>query len=754
MRKTLLILAVMLAGTAVMKAAPGLSLLDTLRVPCVLVEFRDVQFVSPDPQRYFDRLLNEEGFSERNATGSVRDFYADNSLGAFIPVFDVLGPVRLDKYRAYYGRDEIRDGVRADAMADLALVEACKKLDPDTDFSVYDADEDGILDVLMFIYAGHDQSQGGPPEAIWAHQWWLSRSATQTLQETMLDGLLADVYCCAPELSGREGESLTGIGIVCHEFGHTLGLPDFYDLDTADGEAAADLGAYSTMCGGLFNNDGRTPPCFNAEERRILGWLDFDRLPELQPGPQQLASIRTGSAYRTPTGTEGEYFLYEFRDGTGWDAALPAGLVIYHVDRSERLTEGISAAARWENWREHGGINNLPGHPCFYIIPSALPIAPGNLVFPGLSRCYAYEPAGWDGNRTGWQITNIGLEAGRLNVFVQQDAGVNLNGYVRDVDGQAVSGATVRVQDSELWVLTQRDGYYRLDLPEELDRSIFTLQVSKDGWRPQLIDLSMDGKRVLSVPVTLRREGEADEATLSKYDRSATMGYYSKPGIGAVRFTPQDLAPYVGDVLSQVTFFPYLQRWFEGDIWLTVDIGGKRVLSRQVETPSYGLYFRNTVDISDAGIVIPEGEDIYIGYGSRSTDGFYVGTVYPGAPDNSYYAPFSLEVSEWKPMYVERAGLYMNVALSASVQEQAAASDLTELGYSYIQTTGDWCAGSVPEVRLVVPEGIPEPAVSWFLDGRPLDSETVPESGRHVLEAHVQWSASKTEILKKIIDIQ
>ncbi|MBR4735671.1 MAG: immune inhibitor A, partial [Bacteroidales bacterium] len=156
--------------------------LDTLRVPCVMLQFSDVKFEGEAPEAYFNPILNEEGYSEGKATGSVRDYFMDNSLGAFTPVFDVFGPVTLSRYRAYYGRDVIEDGVRADFAADEALAEACLALDEQVDFSRYDADEDGVLDMVLFIYAGYDQSQGGPQDAIWAHHWNLSKSSNPELR--------------------------------------------------------------------------------------------------------------------------------------------------------------------------------------------------------------------------------------------------------------------------------------------------------------------------------------------------------------------------------------------------------------------------------------------------------------------------------------------------------------------------------------------------------------------------------------------
>ena len=93
------------------------------------------------------------------------------------------------------------------------------------------------------------------------------------------------------------------------------------------------------MDSGSYNNNGRTPPYFNIEERVLLGWLNWDEVVREFPksGTYTLPSVHENIAYMTPTDQDGEYFLYECRGTNGWDAALPAhGLIVYHVYKSDR----------------------------------------------------------------------------------------------------------------------------------------------------------------------------------------------------------------------------------------------------------------------------------------------------------------------------------------------------------------------------------------------------------------------------------
>ena len=724
--------------------------LDTLKVPCVLVEFSDVRFEGETPGDYFNAILNEEGYSEGIATGSVRDYFKDNSLGAFIPVFDVYGPVTLSRYRAYYGRDVIVDGVRADAAADEALSEACQALQEDVDFSQYDTDEDGVLDMILFIYAGHDQSQGGPQDAIWAHHWSMSKSANPALRNIEIDCVKLDSYFCAPELRGRDGKNLSGIGLIAHEFGHALGLPDFYDQVGAGSAKAPDLGEFALMCYGSGNNFGFTPPYLNAEERIMLGWMDRESLQELQPGRQVLSAIENNTAYVIPTQTEGEYFILEYRDSKGWDAPLPEGLVLYHVDRSEAY------APRWENWITPGlGINDDSSHPCFYIVPSYSGVREaGNMVFPGISLTSAFEPRDWAGNLVSCQLTNIELTQDGVSLYAQFDSGPNINGYVRNVYGEPVEGASVSV--GEEVTLSDHEGHFFIPV-ENGKRGSMVLNASAPGYRHFSTRVSLGSSRVISVPVTLRRESEGDDKILSKYDSRQRRGYYNKPGLGAVKYTVKDLSPYAGSLLMQIDFYPYILNSFQGEIYVTVDIGRERVLTKLVETPVYGIYFKNSVDVSDAGIVIPEGEDVYIGYGSAESGNgsFFLGTVYPGEKNNSYWSQFSPEKSSWSPMYVERADITMNLMIEAKIQEQTGAHDLSLLGYSYINPgKGNWQQGDYFQLELITLENSPKSNVTWLFDGRKVFGAIILEGGYHVLEAVIEYSSGVKETIRKEFNVQ
>ena len=58
-------------------------------------------------------------------------------------------------------------------------------------------------------------------------EWELS-DPTNYGRSVKLDGVTVDTYACGSELMGISGKTLDGIGTMCHEYSHCLGLPDFY----------------------------------------------------------------------------------------------------------------------------------------------------------------------------------------------------------------------------------------------------------------------------------------------------------------------------------------------------------------------------------------------------------------------------------------------------------------------------------------------------------------------------------------------
>lgn len=290
----------------------------------ILVEFTDVKFKNSDSQTLFNRISNEAGYNEGYFQGSVKDYFLAQSRGQFELDFDVVGPVKLAHNMKYYGGN---DANGSDLHPGEMVAEACKGVDSKVDFSNYDWDGDGEVDQVYVIYAGYGEADSGKENTIWPHEWQLS-GASMALT---LDGVKVDTYACSSELNGA-GE-VGGIGTMCHEFSHCMGIPDMYDTGYSGNFG---MGPFDLMDYGAYNEDGYKPCGYTAYERMISGWIDPI---EVRKGAElsvtgMKALTEGGEAYKLiNSGNEDEYFLVENRQYSGWDESLPkSGVLITHVD--------------------------------------------------------------------------------------------------------------------------------------------------------------------------------------------------------------------------------------------------------------------------------------------------------------------------------------------------------------------------------------------------------------------------------------
>lgn len=335
---------------------------EVIRKRCLvlLAEFKDVKMSFA--RERFENLMN-------TGESSVKNYLNDQFLGRYEFTFDVAPIVTLSQTHQYYGKNS--NG--KDSRAAEAVAEACRLAAANgTDFSIYDTDNDSKVDDILLFYAGKDESEGGGDDCIWSHAWKLSAANIKLT----LNGKVIDSYAATSELSLRSSGKyqFKTIGTICHEYSHSLGLADMYDTDYggSGGEADGLWKSTALMDKGNFNNDGRTPPYYNAIDRDMLG---IGQCEELKEGHYVLEPINlNGRFLRMDTANEGEYYLIECRTNTGWDIYTRCkGLAIYHIDKSAKLTghspvyeRDASAAERWTS----NEVNCRPQHQCADMIES------------------------------------------------------------------------------------------------------------------------------------------------------------------------------------------------------------------------------------------------------------------------------------------------------------------------------------------------------------------------------------------------
>ena len=240
----------------------------------VLIEFNDKQFSRPDFYDILNNMVNQEnytGYTDVNGqpvacTGSVHDYYSDNSGAKFQPQFDVVGPYTVD-YSQYDGGNKYIQIINA----------ALDAADDDVDFSEYDGDGDNYVDLVFFIIAGNGANYGGNN----GNLWWPHRSIVYDPNTYYLinkDNVYFYDYASSVELYGWTDYPNTvhidGIGTICHEFSHVLGLPDFYDSNYGTDGQSNHPGDWSVMAGGCYLNDSRTPVGYSLYERYSVGFTN------------------------------------------------------------------------------------------------------------------------------------------------------------------------------------------------------------------------------------------------------------------------------------------------------------------------------------------------------------------------------------------------------------------------------------------------------------------------------------------------
>ena len=320
----------------------------------ILAQFQDVKFKKTKAD--FENLLNQRGY---NGTGSAKDYYEDQFGEGWEFNFEVSDIVTLPEKLKHYGENDSKGyDLRVAKMA----WEACKAADPYVNFASFDEDKDGEVENVYIFYAGYDEAElHDDPDLIWAHQFYIFNDIEPVDGVTKLDGVWVNRYACSSELTDRG--LLCGIGTFCHEYGHTLGLPDFYDTNYDEDGRQIAAGLWkktSLMDGGNYNNNSATPPNLNCIERYILGLTEPEKLQKGQTYTLEPVH-KNGDCYILETDIKGEYFLFEYRSNEGWDKYIGGyGMLVYHIDEDEQ-EEGVS---KWEQ----NTINADPGHQCADLI--------------------------------------------------------------------------------------------------------------------------------------------------------------------------------------------------------------------------------------------------------------------------------------------------------------------------------------------------------------------------------------------------
>jgi immune inhibitor A len=255
---------------------------------------------------YYKNLL----FSEKPGASSVRNFYIENSSGAYAVNGVVENWVKLPYNEAAYGSDYcgdivcgrdiqryLEDALNAWYQGQVAAGKTDDQINAylsqfdKWDRYDYDGDgnfnePDGYIDHFQSIHAGAGEETGGGAQgadAIWSHRSYTNSAGIGSVGPDFnkFGGVQVGHskfwvfdYTVEPENGG--------VGVFAHEFGHDLGIPDEYDTSGNTGGAENSTGFWTPWSSGSYGSDGtpengigNRPFSMSAWDKLVFGWLDY-----------------------------------------------------------------------------------------------------------------------------------------------------------------------------------------------------------------------------------------------------------------------------------------------------------------------------------------------------------------------------------------------------------------------------------------------------------------------------------------------
>lgn len=151
---------------------------------------------------------------------------------------------------------------------------------------------------------------------------------------TTIDGKEISAHGINSELNSNKGNYITGIGVICHEFSHTMGIPDLYPYNPKAYVNNQEPESWDLMDAGEYGNEGYTPVPYCAWELDIMGWNAGIETLDKEPKQITMEPYFSGNrkAYKIEA-DNGEYLLLQNLQRTGWGKGyMSHGLLIYRID--------------------------------------------------------------------------------------------------------------------------------------------------------------------------------------------------------------------------------------------------------------------------------------------------------------------------------------------------------------------------------------------------------------------------------------
>lgn len=273
---------------------------------CILIRFPDV--VDTVSQQEVSNFCNQTGYTGFGNSGSVRDYFFDNSRGRLTYTNTVTSYYTAAHNRSYYTDPAITYGTRAKEL----IVEALNWLKSQNfNFSQLTSDSAGFIQALNVFYAGPTVNNWS--EGLWPHSWSLATYDAGGGKK-FHDYQITDI-----------GSELT-LRTFCHENGHMIcDYPDLYDYQSD----SYGIGHYCLMC---YGGNDKNPVQISAYLKNLSGWAT--QATPITPG-LTATLVASNNDFYVYSKSATEYMIVENRQKTGRDTFLPdSGLAIWHVDET------------------------------------------------------------------------------------------------------------------------------------------------------------------------------------------------------------------------------------------------------------------------------------------------------------------------------------------------------------------------------------------------------------------------------------
>ena len=310
---------------------------ETRKLLVIFMEFPEKP--AKKSKEEFMLLFNQINYFENGFRGSVKDFFLESSYNKLEINATVVGPYLTKKESAYYAYEPSSNyNPNYPEFAREAINAA---YEDGVDFSEF-ATSGNQIESVYAIYSGYDKSTGGCNTCIWAHA---QRSFYYNYK-----GFVFKSYAASSELEGYAGSTISTIGTFCHEFGHSLGAPDYYDTDYEKGGKYDGTGYWDLQASGSHNDGGKIPATPNPRSKiTTYKWATAIELNTPQKCTIPVSRIYDNAYFKITTTDPNQYFLIENKKQEGFDSSIPGkNLLIYKC--TENYDSGPQNTTSWQRF--------------------------------------------------------------------------------------------------------------------------------------------------------------------------------------------------------------------------------------------------------------------------------------------------------------------------------------------------------------------------------------------------------------------